>query len=100
MENEDEHSLEAVEYGEEVSHDNRGLVDEEEAEGPRESEQTQQSKRSHDPGSEGQIIKSTKRRHIQHERHLVIREDDEWVYNPHYYEKLGKQAVNQARGKQ
>lgn len=54
MEDEDKHSLESIEYGEEVSHDNRGLIDEEETEGPRETQQTQQSKRTHDPGSEGQ----------------------------------------------
>lgn len=34
VEDKDEHSLEGVEYGEEVCHDNRGLVDEEEAKGP------------------------------------------------------------------
>lgn len=53
VEDEDKHSLEGVEYGEEVRHDDRGLVDEEEAEGPREAQQTQQSEGAHDPGSEG-----------------------------------------------
>lgn len=54
VENEDKHSLEGVEYGEEVRHDNRGLADEEEPERPGETEQTQQSKSTHDPGPEGQ----------------------------------------------
>lgn len=53
MEDEDKHSLEGVEYGEEVCHDNRGFIDEEETEGPRETQQTQQSEGAHDPGSEG-----------------------------------------------
>lgn len=59
MEDEDKHSLEGVEYGEEVCHDDRGLVDEEEAEGPRETQQTQQSEGTHDPGSEGRQKKQT-----------------------------------------
>lgn len=50
MEDEDKHSLEGVEYGEEVRHDNRGLVDEEETKGPRQTQQTQQSEGAHDPG--------------------------------------------------
>lgn len=54
MEDEDKHPLESVEYSEEVRHDNRGLVDEEETEGPRQAQQTQQGKSSHDPGSKGQ----------------------------------------------
>lgn len=54
MENEDKHSLEGVEYGEEIRHDNRGLADEEEAEGPRETQQAQQGKSTHDPGSKEQ----------------------------------------------
>lgn len=53
VEDEDKHSLESVEYGEEVCHDDRGLVDEEEAEGPREAQQTQQGEGPHHPGSEG-----------------------------------------------
>lgn len=53
VENEDKHSLEGVEYGEEVRHNNRGLADEEEPKRPGETEQTQQSKSTHDPGSEG-----------------------------------------------
>lgn len=54
MEDEDKHSLEGVEYGEEVRHDNGGLVDEEETEGPRQTQKTQQSKGTHDPGPEGE----------------------------------------------
>lgn len=60
MEDEDKHSLEGVEYGEEVCHDNRGLIDEEETEGPCETQQTQQSERTHDPGSEGQQKTNTR----------------------------------------
>lgn len=54
MEDEDKHSLEGVENGEEVRHDNRGFVDEEEPKGPCQTQQTQQSKGTHDPGSKGQ----------------------------------------------
>lgn len=54
MEDEDKHSLKRVEYGEEVCHDNRGLIDEEETKGPRQTQKTQQSEGTHDPGSEGQ----------------------------------------------
>lgn len=53
MEDEDKHSLEGVEYGEEVRHDNRGLIDEEETKRPRQTQKTQQSEGPHDPGSEG-----------------------------------------------
>lgn len=53
VEDEDKHSLKRVEYGEEVCHDNRGLVDEEEAERPRQAQKTEQSEGTHDPGSEG-----------------------------------------------
>jgi len=81
VEDEDEHSLEGVEYGEEVRHDNRGLIDEEETEGPGETQQKQQSEGPHDPGPEGRQekkAKTKKRGRIQHERHLVIRQEDEW----------------------
>lgn len=54
MEDEDKHSLKSVEYGEEVCHDNRGLIDEEETKRPRQTQKTQQSEGTHDPGSEGQ----------------------------------------------
>lgn len=57
VENEDKHSLEGVEYGEEVRHNNRGLADEEEPKRPGETEQTQQSKSTHDPGSEGRQMR-------------------------------------------
>ena len=60
MEDEDEHSLEGVEYGEEVRHDDRGLVDEEEAEGPCEAQQEQQGEGPHDPRPEGQRHKWNK----------------------------------------
>lgn len=53
MEDEDEHPLERVEYGEEVRHDHGGLVDEEEAEGPRQTQQTQQGEGPHHPGPGG-----------------------------------------------
>lgn len=59
MEDEDEHSLEGVEYGEEVRHHNGRLVDEEEAEGPREAQQTQQREGAHDPGPGGQEHRHT-----------------------------------------
>lgn len=49
VENEDKHSLEGVEYCEQVCHDNGSLTDEEEAEGPRETQQAQQGESSHDP---------------------------------------------------
>lgn len=43
VEDEDEHALEGVEGGEEVGHDYRVLVDKEEAKGPRQPQQEQQS---------------------------------------------------------
>lgn len=42
VEDEDEHALEGVEGGEEVGHDDRVLVDEEEAEGPGQTQQEEQ----------------------------------------------------------
>lgn len=71
MEDEDKHSLEGVEYGEEVRHDNRGLIDEEETEGPRQTQQTQQGEGTHDPGSKGQQKTNTRRGQIQHEKWSV-----------------------------
>lgn len=62
MEDEDKHSLEGVEDGEEVRHDDGGLVDEEEAEGPGQPEQEQQSEGAHDPGPEGRRDTNTSRR--------------------------------------
>lgn len=62
MEDEDKHSLEGVEDGEEVRHDDGGLVDEEEAEGPGQPEQEQQSEGAHDPGSGGRRDTNTSRR--------------------------------------
>lgn len=59
MEDEDKHSLEGVEYGEEVCHDDRGLIDEEETKGPRQAQQTQQGEGTHDPGSKGRKAKKT-----------------------------------------
>lgn len=70
MEYEDKHSLEGVEYGEEVRHDNGGLADEEEAEGPCETQQAQQGERTHDPGSKQT---NTRRGQIQCERRSVDR---------------------------
>lgn len=67
MEDEDKHSLESVEYGEEVRHDDGGLVDEEEAEGPREAQQTQQGEGTHHPGP------SRSNTHTA--------EDKQWVYD-------------------
>lgn len=58
VEDEDKHSLESVEYSEEVRHDDGGLVDEEEAEGPRETQQTQQGEGPHHPGSGGRHSKT------------------------------------------
>lgn len=72
MEDEDKHSLEGVEYGEEVCHYNRGLVDEEETKGPCQTQQTQQSEGAHDPGSEGQKKANTSRGQIQHERRSLV----------------------------
>lgn len=40
MEDEDEHPLQSVEDGKQVSHDNGGFIEEEQAEGPREPQQT------------------------------------------------------------
>lgn len=42
MEDEDKHALEGIEGGEEVGHDDRVFIDEEEAEGPRQPEQKEQ----------------------------------------------------------
>jgi len=41
VEDEDEHALEGVEGGEEVGHDDRVLIDKEEAKSPRHSQQEQ-----------------------------------------------------------
>ena len=74
VEYEDKHSLEGVEDGEKVRHDNRGLADEEEAEGPCKTQEAQQGKSTHDPGSVGQQS-NRKRKHkkkTQHVRHLVV----------------------------
>lgn len=43
MEDEDEHALEGIEGGEEVGHDYCVLVDKEEAKGPRQPQEEQQS---------------------------------------------------------
>lgn len=63
MEDEDKHSLEGVEYGEEVRHDHRGLIDEEQTKGPRQTEQAQQSEGTHDPGSKGEQRQTQQRTH-------------------------------------
>lgn len=49
MEDKDEHALEGVKGGEEVGHDYCVLIDEEEAEGPCQSQQEQQSNGSQSP---------------------------------------------------
>lgn len=51
MEDEDEHSLQGVEDGEQVRHDHRALVDVHETEGPGEAQQTQQGDGANHPGS-------------------------------------------------
>ena len=51
MENEDKHSLEGVEDCEKVGHDHRGLVDEEQAEGPRQDQEEKKRKAAKDPRS-------------------------------------------------
>lgn len=52
VEYEDKHSLQRVEDGEEISHDHRALVDIHEPERPGQSQQTQQSNGTYNPGSE------------------------------------------------
>lgn len=49
MEDEDEHSLQSVKDGEQVRHHNRGFIQEEQAKGPSEPQQTEQSKCSQYP---------------------------------------------------
>ncbi len=92
MEDEDKHSLEGVEYGEEVRHDDRGLIDEEETERPRETEQEQQREGTHDPGSEGQQNKKQTQeddkcgmRGLQGSGRMMS-----GIFNHHNYEKLRK----------
>lgn len=66
MKDEDEHSLKGVEYCEEVRHDDGGFTDEEETERPRESQQKEQSKGTHDPGSTTtRRKKQTRRRSVR-----------------------------------
>lgn len=50
VEDEDEHPLQGVEDGEEVSHDHRALVDVHEAEGPGQAQQAQQGDGTDHPG--------------------------------------------------
>lgn len=52
MEDKDEHPLQSVEDGEEVRHDNGGLVEEEQTKGPGQTQEKEQGKRSKHPGSE------------------------------------------------
>ena len=49
VEDEDEHPLQSVEDGEEVSHHNGRFIEEEQAKGPCEPQQTKQRKRSQHP---------------------------------------------------
>ena len=51
VEDEDEHALEGVEYGEQVGHDHRALVDVHQAEGPGQAQQAEQGHSPDDPGS-------------------------------------------------
>lgn len=95
MEDEDKHSLKRVEYGEEVCHDNRGLIDEEETKRPRQTQKTQQSEGTHDPGSEGQ---QTQRVQIQHERRLW-RNNNCNTLSPKLW-KTSIKSGNQVGGKQ
>lgn len=53
MEHEDEHPLQGVEDGEEVRHGDGGVVEEEEAKGPREGQQAEEGERSQHPGPAG-----------------------------------------------
>lgn len=57
MEDEDEHALECVEGGEEVSHDHCVLIDEEEAKSPSQAQQEEQSNGPQSPGPDGRIHK-------------------------------------------
>lgn len=52
VEDKDEHPLQSVEDGEEVRHDNGGLVEEEQTKGPGQTQEKEQGKRSKHPGSE------------------------------------------------
>lgn len=49
VENEDEHPLQGVEDGEEVRHHYGGFIEEEQAKGPREPQQTEEGERSQHP---------------------------------------------------
>lgn len=49
MEDEDEHPLQSVEDGKEVSHHNGGVIEEKQAKGPRQPQQTKKGKCSQHP---------------------------------------------------
>lgn len=49
VEDEDEHALQGVEDGEEVRHHDGGLVEEQQAEGPGQSQQTEEDERPRHP---------------------------------------------------
>lgn len=51
VEDEDEHSLQRIEDGEQVRHDHRALVDVHKTKGPGEAQQTQQGDGTNHPGS-------------------------------------------------
>lgn len=53
MEDEDEHALEGVEGGEEVGHDYRVLVDEQQTKSPRHPQQEEQSDGPQSPRPDG-----------------------------------------------
>lgn len=52
VEDKDEHPLQSVEDGEEVRHDNGGLVEEEQTKGPGQTQEKEQGESSKHPGSE------------------------------------------------
>lgn len=59
VEHEDEHPLQRVEDGEEVRHDDGGVVEEEEAEGPRQAQQAEEGERSQHPRPAGRKSTAT-----------------------------------------
>lgn len=52
MEDKDEHALEGIEGGEKIRHDNSVLIDEEEAEGPGQTQEEEQCDSPQSPGPE------------------------------------------------
>lgn len=54
MEDEDEHALEGIKGGEKICHDDCVLIDEEEAEGPGQTQEEEQCDSPQSPGPEGE----------------------------------------------